>query len=60
MLPYTIVQSYVKAGCGELNVKKTFTFGNDKARGILGSDVHTWRKFASLEELSRRVTTAHI
>ena len=36
---HTIVQSYVKAGCGELNVKKTFTFGNDKARGILGSDV---------------------
>ena len=42
---HAVMRSYVAAGCGELNDKKCFTFGNAFAKGILNPSFRHLQQF---------------
>ena len=43
---HAVMRSYVAAGCGELNDKKCFTFGNAFAKGILNPSFRHLQQFS--------------
>ena len=42
---HSVIRAYVGCGCGELNLSKSFTFGNQGVAGILGPEVQHLQAF---------------